>query len=69
MWEYVEEITDRMAIVRLNELGKEGWEHYAVDGNTHYFKRQFTAITKKEEPEFSGRDRDKRATEIKKGKK
>lgn len=39
-WEYKIEITETLGIEQLEKLGNEGWEHYAIDGNRHYFKKQ-----------------------------
>ncbi len=40
-YEYKKEVPMRGIISedRLNELGAEGWDHYLVNGNAHFFKR------------------------------
>lgn len=39
-WEYcIEFCATALSVKRLNELGADGWEHYAVSGNAYYFKR------------------------------
>lgn len=39
MWEYKKVATIEMSESDLNAYGKEGWEHYLVIGQMHYFKR------------------------------
>lgn len=39
-----------MSLHQLNELGREGWEHYAVADNCHFFKRK-CSIDAAPEPE------------------
>ncbi len=41
IWEYKKEITQSGIITeeKLNALGSDGWENYAVAGNVYLFKR------------------------------
>jgi len=39
MWEYKIVAQLSMGAADLNEHGRDGWEHYFVVGNLHYFKR------------------------------
>lgn len=39
-YEYKVITTPKLTETHLNELGSDGWEHYHVEGYTHYFKRE-----------------------------
>lgn len=43
-WQYDKVISIGIPIEKLNELGKEGWEHYMSNGNVHFIKRQTESV-------------------------
>lgn len=47
IWEYERELTTGgfLSVEKLNEMGAQGWENYAIIGNVYFFKRGKTGET------------------------